>query len=46
MPGEFENGKTAEDQCRSFVFIAVLLGLLLALSTIIVSCCCFKGFKG
>lgn len=40
MPGEFENGKTSsDDQCRSFLFIAVLLGLLLALSTIIVSGC-------
>lgn len=37
MPGEFESGKTPDDQCRSFLFIAVLLGLLLALSTIIVS---------
>lgn len=37
MPGEFGNGRTQDDQCRSFLFIAVLLGLLLALSTIIVS---------
>lgn len=36
MPGESENGKT-EDQCRSFLLIALLLGLLLALSTVIVS---------
>lgn len=38
MPGgEFGGGRTTDEQCRSFLFIAVLLGLLLALSTIIVS---------
>lgn len=39
MPGDgYENsGKTEDQQCKSFLFIALLLGLLLALSTIIVS---------
>lgn len=41
MPGEFENG-TKDDQCRSFLLIALLLGLLLALSTVIVSEICSR----